>query len=125
MNSARAPWQTPTVLFTLVCVFLAGAATGALTMRFGFPPERHKPGLAWSEAGREITIQKFKKDLDLSPAQTQEMERILDDFMTYYQFAQAQMEDVRATGKEKILRILRDDQKVKFERMMGELQAKH
>jgi hypothetical protein len=44
--------------------------------------------------------------------------------MTYYQYAQAQMEDVRATGKSRILRILREDQKVKFEKMMGEVQTK-
>ncbi len=111
----RAPWQSPSVLFTLICVFLAGAATGAVTMRFGFPPEKHK--LSWNEAGREFTLQKFKKELDLTPDQTQEFERILDDFMTYYQFALAQMEDVRATGKSKILKILREDQKVKFEKM--------
>jgi hypothetical protein len=121
---SRAPWQTPSILFTLLCVFLAGAATGAVTMHFGFPRERHKPGLAWNEAGREITLQKFKKELDLSPHQTEEMERILDDFMTYYQYAQAQMEDVRATGKGRILRILHEDQKIKFEKMMGEMQVK-
>jgi hypothetical protein len=118
---SRPPWQTPSILFTLLCVFLAGAATGAVTMRLGFPPERHKPGLAWNEAGREITLQKFKKELNLTPHQTEEMERILDDFMTYYQYAQAQMEDVRATGKGRILRILQEDQKVKFEKMMGEI----
>jgi hypothetical protein len=121
---SRAPWQSPSVLLTLICVFLAGAATGAITMRFGFPPERHKPGLAWNEAGREITLQRFKKELDLTPSQTDEFERIIDDFMTYYQYAQAQMEDVRATGKGRILRILREDQKVKFEKMMGEVQTK-
>jgi hypothetical protein len=121
---SRAPWQSPSILFTLVCVFLAGAATGAVAMRLGFPPERHKPGLAWNEAGREITLQRFKKELNLTPHQTVEMERILDDFMTYYQYAQAQMEDVRATGKGRILRILQEDQKAKFEKMMGELQVK-
>jgi hypothetical protein len=121
---SRAPWQSPSILFTLFCVFLAGAATGAITMRFGFPPEKHKPGLAWNEAGREFSLQKFKKELNLSPTQTEEFERIIDDFMTYYQFAQAQMEDVRATGKSKILKILRDDQKAKFEKMMGEANVK-
>ena len=120
----RAPWQTPSVLLTLFCVFLAGAATGAVVMKLGFPPERHKPGLAWNEAGREITLQKFKKELNLTPHQTEEMERILDDFMTYYQYAQAQMEDVRATGKGRILRILQEDQKVKFEKMMTDVQVK-
>ena len=107
-----------------ICVFLAGAATGAVTMRFGFPPERHKPGSRMERSRREISLQKFKKELDLSPHQTEEMERIIDDFMTYYQYAQAQMEDVRATGKSRILRILHDDQKAKFEKMMGEAHIK-
>ncbi len=120
----RAPWQSPSILFTLICVFLAGAATGALTTRFGFSPEKHKPALAWNEAGRDITLQKFKKELDLTPSQTQEFERIIDDFMTYYQYAQAQMEDVRATGKGKILKILREDQKVKFEKMLTDAHGK-
>jgi hypothetical protein len=120
----RAPWQSPSILFTLFCVFLAGAATGAITMRFGFPPEKHKPGLAWNEAGREFSLHKFKKELDLSPSQTEEFERIIDDFMTYYQVAQAQMEDVRATGKSRILKILREDQKVKFEKMMSDAHGK-
>jgi hypothetical protein len=120
---SRAPWQSPSVLFTLLCVFLAGAATGAVTMRLGFPAEKHKP-IAWNEAGREFSLQKFKKELDLSPEQTQEFERIIDDFMTYYQYAQAQMEDVRATGKSKILKILREDQKEKFKKMMSEAHSK-
>src|SRR5688500_2852286 len=120
----RAPWQSPSVLFTLICVFLAGAATGAVTMRFGFPPEKHKAALAWNEAGRDFTLHKFKKELDLTPTQTQEFERIIDDFMTYYQFAQAQMEDVRATGKAKIMKILREDQKIRFEKMMSDAHAK-
>ena len=121
---SRAPWQSPSILFTLLCVFLAGAATGAVTVRLGFPPEKHKPGVAWNEAGREFSLQKFQKELDLSPDQTQEFARIIDDFMTYYQYAQAQMEDVRATGKSKILKILREDQKEKFKKMMNEAHGK-
>jgi hypothetical protein len=120
----RAPWQTPSILFTLFCVFLAGAATGAVTMRFGFPPEKHKPYLSWNEAGREFSLQKFKKELDLTEAQAEEFSRIIDDFMTYYQVAQATMEDVRATGKGRILKILNEDQKKKFEKMMSDANAK-
>jgi Spy/CpxP family protein refolding chaperone len=115
---SQAPWQSPSILFTLLGVFLAGAATGAVTMKLGFPAEKHRPPVSWNEAGREFSLQKFKKELDLTPEQTQEFERIIDDFMTYYQYAQATMEDVRATGKSKILRILREDQKEKFQRMM-------
>ena len=58
---SRAPWQSPSILFTLFCVFLAGTATGAVTMWLGFPPEKHKPRLAWNEAGREIFATRSSK----------------------------------------------------------------
>jgi hypothetical protein len=117
----RAPWQNPRIIYTLLCVFLSGAAFGALAMRLS---HTHRGGPYWKEGGREISLQRFKKDLDLTSDQAKEMETILDDFVTYYQTLQAQMDDVRATGKERIYRILRDDQKQKFDRMIGELQAK-
>ena len=120
----RAPWQNPRIVYTLLCVFLSGAAFGALAMRLTYSPERHRGGPYWREGGREISLQRFKKDLDLTPEQAKEMETVLDDFMTYYQTLQAQMDDVRATGKERIYRILREDQKQKFDRMIGDLQAK-
>ena len=78
----RAPWQNPRVLYTLICVFLSGAAAGAITMHLGFPGERHKSGPYWKEGAREISLQRFKKDLDTTPEQTKQMETVLDDFMT-------------------------------------------
>ena len=45
-----------------------------------------------------------------------------DDFMKYYQTLQAQMDEVRANGKERILGVLDDSQKSKFNQMMGDLQ---
>ncbi len=120
----RAPWQNPRILYTLICVFLSGAVAGAITMRLGFPQERHKPGPYWKDGAREISLQKFRHDLDLSPDQTKQMETVLDDFVTYYQYLQAQMDDVRSTGKTRMLQILREDQKQKFEKMIGGLQTK-
>ncbi|HET8549231.1 MAG TPA: hypothetical protein VFL57_14555 [Bryobacteraceae bacterium] len=116
----RAPWRNARIVSTLLLVFLFGAAAGALTVRMGFPPERHKTGPYWTEGGKDLTIQKFKKELDLTPAQAAEIETILDDFMTYYQTLEAQVNDVRATGKKRILRILNEDQKQKFERMLAQ-----
>lgn len=119
-----APWRNPRILYTLLCVFLSGAVAGAITMRMGFSPERHVGGPYWKEGAREISLQRFKKELDLTPEQAKEIEAILDDFMTYYQSLQAQMDDVRATGKHRILRILRDEQKTRFEKMIGGVQSK-
>ena len=121
---SRAPWQNPRILYTLLFVFLSGAAAGALTMRLTSAPERHRGGPWWKEGAREISLHKFKKELALDPDQEREMETVLDDFMMYYQTLQAQMDDVRATGKQRIVKILREDQRQKFERMIGEIQNK-
>lgn len=119
-----APWKSPRILYTLLFVFLSGAVCGAITMRIGYPPERHRAGPYWKQGGREIALDKFKRELDLTASQTSEMETVLDDFMMYYQTLQAQMDDVRATGKTRIMRILNDDQKKKFDRMVNELNEK-
>jgi hypothetical protein len=122
MMMDRAPWQNPRVLVTLLLVFLSGAAAGALVMRYAGPQHRR---IVWSNPdGRELSMQKFRKDLDLTPDQARRLETILDDFLMYYQSAQAQMDDVLATGKKRILTVLREDQKQRFEKMIGDLQTR-
>lgn len=120
---SAAPWRNPQILYTLLFVFLSGAVGGAVVMRFASSPERHV-GAYWKEGAREISLHRFKKELDLTPEQTKDMETVLDDFMMYYQSLQAQMDDVRAMGKTRILKILREDQKAKFEKMIGDIQSK-
>jgi Spy/CpxP family protein refolding chaperone len=62
--------------------------------------------------------------LKLTPQQAEEIGTILDDFMMYYQTLQAQMDEVRASGKDRILKILTPEQREKFGRMLSELQAR-
>ena len=122
---ARAPWQSPRILYTLLFVFLSGAAAGALAMKFSSVPGRHaKAGPWWKEGAREISLQKFRNELDLTNDQAREMETVLDDFMMYYQTLQAQMDEVRASGKDRIVKILNAEQREKFGRMMSELQTR-
>ena len=119
----RAPWQNPRILYTLIFVFLSGVGAGALTMRYGFPPEKHRTAYG-QPGGKDISIQRFRSELNLTPDQTKEFETVLDDFMMYYQTLQAQMDDVRATGKQRLMRILKEDQRQKFEKLLGESQDK-
>ena len=42
--------------------------------------------------------------------------------MMYYQTLQAQMDEVRASGKERIVRVLNPEQREKFGRMISDLQ---
>jgi hypothetical protein len=124
MDSRPAPWKNPRIVYTLLLVFLSGAVAGALTMRFGFQPERHRSGPYWKEGGRDISLQRFKSELNLTPDQAGQIASVLDDFMMYYQTLQAQMDDVRATGKNRIMKLLNDDQRQKFEHMLSDLQTK-
>jgi hypothetical protein len=119
-----ASWRNPRILTVLLLIFLSGGVVGAVAMRAGLQQMMSKSGPYWKEGGKEFSLQKFKRELELSPEQAQQMEIVLDDFVMYYHTLQAQMDEVRAAGKDKILRILNEGQKRKFQQMMNEVQAK-
>jgi len=118
----RAPWQNPRIVSTLMLVFIAGAATGALFMQFGLHEKLHRTAPATPHSNREAVLNKFKTDLDLSDTQTQKLGLLLDDYSQYYQSLQEQLDDLRATGKTRIMAILNPGQREKFERMMTDLE---
>lgn len=120
MTSAHTTsWRNPHVLLPLFIVFSCGLIAGSLAARRWM--HHSAPQASWKESGKEVTLERFKKELDLTPAQTEEMETILDDFFTYYHTLQAQLDDVRASGKQRIVRVLNEEQKRKFEKLMSEL----
>ena len=71
-----------------------------------------------------MTLNKFKRELNLTPDQAAEIEASLDEFVNYYQSLQVQMDDFRAYGKQRIMKVLTPEQKVKFEEMLSDMQAK-
>lgn len=117
----RAPWQSPRILSTLLLVFLAGGAAGALFMRLGLHDKLHRTASAASQPSREAVLSRFKTELDLSSAQTDQIGLVLDDYRHYYQSLQDQLDDLRATGKNRIVQVLNPEQRTKFEKMMAEL----
>ncbi|MCL5745248.1 MAG: hypothetical protein M1541_15200 [Acidobacteria bacterium] len=100
----------------LSLVFLCGAVVGAVAMNFGHT-HLHKAAF-WTEPGKTIYLERVKKELDLTPVQTEEMQLILDDFAKYYR-------NVASDGKSRILQILNDQQKQKFEQMLTESSSAH
>jgi len=106
--------QNPKTAFivTLTLVFLVGAAAGALAMNLGLHKGLHRTAF-WTDPGKDISIRRLQKELDLTPDQTEKLKTALDDFSRYYQ-------DVLATGKTSIYKILNDDQKRKFDRLLNE-----
>lgn len=124
MASHCASWKNPRVLLILLLVFLTGAAMGMLGMSLINHRWIHPVQVSWKEGGKEISLERFRKELNLSPSQAEQLESVLDDFFMYYHTLQAQLDEVRANGKNRILRILNDEQKHKFNRMISELQSK-
>jgi hypothetical protein len=118
----RLCFTNPRVLLTVSLIFLAGALAGGLVMRYGLHSMLHPQDPFWQEGGKQVSLRYLTSELDLTPTQQAEMETVLDDFVMYVQALQAQMDDVRASGKARVMRVLDERQKKKFEQMLGQLQ---
>ena len=122
--------KNPKVIGTLALVFLAGAAVGALLMQMGLHERLHRTVSAATAAVPAISktstndamVQRFKTELNLSADQTMKIAMVLSDYRQYYHSLQDQLDDVRSTGKMRIMQILDDQQRAKFEKIMGNLQ---
>jgi len=114
MPLRHSSWVGPRAagISTLLLVFLCGAVLGALAFNLGAHKKMHREPF-WSATGKDAAVSRVKKELDLTPAQVEQMETILDDFAKYYT-------TVLTDGKSRILQILNEDQKKKFEKMLAE-----
>ena len=111
------------IVTTLLLVFLAGAGAGMLSMHYGLHEKLHRTVVAASpsrETNREV-LDNFKTKLDLSSEQTGKIALVLQDYGHYYESLQDQLDDLRATGRTRILQILDPGQRDKFEKMMADL----
>ena len=118
------------IFSTLFLVFLAGVASGMLVMRYGLHQMMHPAAVTAASPNSSAVIQQFRTRLDLSADQTQKIALVLEDYRHYYDSLQDQIddlrlrdqiEDLRSTGKTRIMQILDEGQRVKFEKMMDDL----
>jgi hypothetical protein len=95
---------------------------GAITMRAGLHEKMHPSATPyWREGRTEFSYDRLKKELDLTPEQSERLKTILDDFVKYHEDLQAQIEDVRATGKNRIMQMLDTRQRQRFEQLSNQL----
>jgi Spy/CpxP family protein refolding chaperone len=80
--------------------------------------------VSWNESNKDVTLKRLQKELNLTPEQTAEIETVLDDFTMYYQMLQAQMDEVRATGKSRIDQLLTEEQRKRFNRIMSDFRER-
>jgi len=118
----RVTWQTPRVLVTLLLVFLAGAMAGAILMRSPLHEKMHANAATyWRDDKNEFSYDTLNRELKLSPEQSDRLKTILDDFVKYHDDLEAQIEDVRATGKNRIRQMLNPQQQRRFEELCNQL----
>jgi hypothetical protein len=109
-------WSNPRVLTIFSLIFLCGLAFGcALTRGYlhSHMPhgDRHDVAI---ESARRVGLQNLKGELKLSPEQEHFITQELDDYSKYYQNIEDERRDVAEHGKQRILNVLDDAQKRKF-----------
>ena len=123
LASDQPTWQNPRILTTLVLVFLTGAMVGAIGMREGLHEKLHRSAAYWRGDKAEFSYDRLKTELNLTPDQSGRLKTILDDFVKYHEDLETQIEDVRATGRNRIVQILTPDQRKRFEQLSNQLPA--
>jgi hypothetical protein len=127
MLRSDASWSNPRVLALLTVIFFFGAAFGSVVTReyihAHIPPPRQANTM---EAVKTIGLGQLQAQLNLTPQQYKVVVQQLDEYAKYYQNIedqQADIEEQRANvaelGKQKILDVLNDDQKRRFNQLFG------
>jgi Spy/CpxP family protein refolding chaperone len=118
----RTSWQNPRILALLLLIFLCGALAGAITMRSGLHEKMHRGSATyWRDGKNELSYETLQKELNLTSEQSERLKTILDDFVKYHADLEAQIEDVRATGRNRIVQMLTPQQRQRFEELSNRL----
>jgi hypothetical protein len=99
-----------TLCISFALVFLCGAVSGALLMNV----RHHVASPVSSTRGHlkpQFELQHLRKELDLNEEQTRQLSMILDDVSKYY-------DNVLSDGQTRVMQILDDKQKAKFQEML-------
>jgi predicted lipid-binding transport protein (Tim44 family) len=106
----------------LLAVFLAGAATGAFALKSMQRAYAANGAKAMRNMDRKELMEFFRKELKLDNDQKQRVEALLEDHFKMLQMLGAQTEEVRAHGRESIAKLLTEEQRQKFDRLMTDWQ---
>jgi Spy/CpxP family protein refolding chaperone len=94
----------------LVLVFLCGVAAGALATNSGLHTRLHQAPLN-PAANQALNFDKLQHELNLTPAQAEQLKSILADMWQYYR-------TVLTDSKSRVEQVLTPEQREKFERLL-------
>ncbi len=111
-------WWNPRVLGILAIVFFCGSAFGAAAMRFYLHNVMDPVGPILVYNGHRMGLSQLDRELNLRDEQKLQVELILDDFAKFYQNIEEQREEVSEHGKQKIMELLDDRQRARFDQLL-------
>jgi len=85
-------------------------------MSFGAHQRLHQPAFD-TAAGKSAYFARIQRELDLTPAQAQQMQSILNDLWKYYQV-------VITDSRTRVEQVLTEEQRKKFEHILQERQPR-
>src|SRR5580693_1313999 len=97
---------------SLALVFLCGGVAGAVVMDLGVH-NRQRPPAFETVQGQNLYFERLQKELDLTPAQSEQVKSILNDFWQFYR-------SVLSECRGRIDQVLTAEQRQKFERVLQE-----
>jgi len=110
-SAAGRTWSPKVVCgMVLSLVFLCGAAAGALLMDFRVHNRYRMPAFDAS-ASKAMNFEHMQKELELTPAQSEQIRTVLSDFWQYYR-------TVLSDSKQRVEQLLNEQQRQKFEKML-------
>src|SRR5690348_16222428 len=89
---------------TLALVFLSGAVVGALAFDLRIHNRPHSLSFD-SPPAKALYFDHLQKELNLTPAQSEQMQSVLNDFWQYYR-------TVLSDGKQRVEQLLNDEQRL-------------
>ena len=95
---------------TLVLVFLCGGVLGAVAMDLVVHNRQRAPKFD-TPTGRALYFDRLRRDLNLTPAQTEQMESLLNDMWFNYR-------SVLNDSKVRVEQLLNEEQRQKFEQLL-------
>jgi hypothetical protein len=96
---------------------------GAIAITITADPATLSTATTPQEIDRNLTLSSLSSELQLSDAQQERLRAVLDDYFQYYHALQDQLDEVKASGQEKILEILDEGQQARFRKMVSDAQA--
>jgi hypothetical protein len=114
LKQSSNPKLACTVLLGLV--FLCGAAAGALVMDLEIHNHSRIPAFE-TQAGKAAYFERLQKDLNLTPAQSEQIQSVLNDFWQYYR-------TVLSDSKQRVEQLLDEQQRKKFEQLLQQQQPR-